>query len=178
MDYYPIAPSAWETDVPKFFEFECNQLPKLRAAGSNPVFRSKADRMMPNRHHLFLYYDRPLQIYLHKGWRSTKKSCAPAQRSAFRGPRGERNGNAGGQIPPSGRECTACQGEHNPAFRKELPEAKSLKPFLISSCNSLWASPLAVECCSSGLCPRCANIVTLCAETLAARFSGAGCCPR
>ena len=54
-----------------------HQLPKLRAAGSNPVFRSKADRMMPNGHHLFLYYDRPLQIYLHKGWRSTKKKlCA------------------------------------------------------------------------------------------------------
>jgi hypothetical protein len=62
--------------------------------------------MMPNWHHLFLYYDRPLQIYLHKGWRSTKKSCAPAQRSAFRDPRGERNGNAGGQIPFPDGKCT------------------------------------------------------------------------
>ena len=130
---------------------------------------------MPNRHHLFFcaMTDRCKFICIRDGVVQKKSLCA-AQRSAFRGPRGERNGNAGGQIPPSGRECTACQGEHNPAFRKELPEAKSLKPFLISSCNSPWAAPSAREPCSKGLCTQCDNICTPWAQTTTTTFYSKG----
>ena len=69
-----------------------HQLPKLRAAGSNPVFRSKANRMMPNGHHFFCARTGPLQTCLHKGLDGQQKRLCAAQRFAFWSPRGQRTG--------------------------------------------------------------------------------------
>ena len=52
-----------------------HQLPKLRAAGSNPVFRSKADRMMQIIRFFCAMTDR-CKPCLHKGWNGAKKGCA------------------------------------------------------------------------------------------------------
>ena len=64
-----------------------HQLPKLRAAGSNPVFRSKANWMMPNGHHFFCARTGPLQTCLHKGLDGQQKRLCAAQRFAFWSPR-------------------------------------------------------------------------------------------
>ena len=53
-----------------------HQLPKLRAAGSNPVFRSKANRMMPTGIIFFLCPDRTVANCLHKELDGHKKACA------------------------------------------------------------------------------------------------------
>ena len=53
-----------------------HQLPKLRAAGSNPVFRSKANRMMPTGIIFFCARTGPLQTCLHKELDGHKKGCA------------------------------------------------------------------------------------------------------
>ncbi len=80
-----------------------HQLPKLRAAGSNPVFRSKANLRMMQIIRFFCARTEPLQTCLHKGLDGHKKGCA------------QHNGLLSGAPAVSGT------GMHSPPGRAKSP---------------------------------------------------------
>ena len=69
-----------------------HQLPKLRAAGSNPVFRSKANRRMMQIIRFFVPGQDRCKLVCIRDWMGNKKRLCAAQRFAFWSPRGQRTG--------------------------------------------------------------------------------------
>ena len=158
-----------------------HQLPKLRAAGLNPVFRSKANRMMPNGHHFFCARTGPLQTCLHKGLDGQQKRLCAAQRFAFWSPRGQRTG-----MPEAksrfGRECRRPNPASHRESRRPNPAShrgsrRYPRP-TASSCNSPWARTPARRPSSKGYCPRRNKFVAPWAHTPPTTISSKGYRPR
>ena len=107
-----------------------HQLPKLRAAGSNPVFRSKKRMICIIR---FFCIRADVASLLAKGGTGYKKrgcvsipsffeSAPAASGKGMAEPQShQRGGNAGGQIPQM-RGMRSPQGEHNPAGSEGMAE--------------------------------------------------------
>ena len=70
-----------------------HQLPKLRAAGSNPVFRSKANRRMMQIIRFFVPGQDRCKLVCIRDWMGNKKGCA------------QHNGLLSGAPAASAREC-------------------------------------------------------------------------
>ena len=88
-----------------------HQLPKLRAAGSNPVFRSKKRMMQIIR---FFCIRAAVASLLAKGGTGYKKRGCVSIPSFFES-----------APAASGKGMRSPQGEHNPARADGMPEAKS-----------------------------------------------------
>ena len=83
-----------------------HQLPKLRAAGSNPVFRSKANRRMMQIIRFFVPGQDRCKLVCIRDWMGNKKGCA------------QHNGLLSGAPAASARECR----RPNPV-RASIPQA-------------------------------------------------------
>ena len=146
-----------------------HQLPKLRAAGSNPVFRSKANRRMMQIIRFFVPGQDRCKLVCIRDWMGNKKGCA------------QHNGLLSGAPAASARECR----RPNPV-RASIPEAKPrLTPGIqevpcptASSCNSPWARTPARRPSSKGYCPQRNKFVAPWAHTPPTTISSKGYRPR
>ena len=146
-----------------------HQLPKLRAAGSNPVFRSKANRMMPNGHHFFCARTGPLQTCLHKGLDGQQKRLSA------------HNGLLSGAPAASARECRRPNPASGGDSEGQIPfgqESRRHPRPTASSCNSPWALTPARRPSSKGYCPRRNKFVAPWAHTPPTTISSKGYRPR
>ncbi len=77
------------------------------SGGSNPSLSAKANRMIFIIRFFCVLLEQ-CKLACISEWQNTKKDVPGHIRFAFRRPRGERGGNAGGQIPPSGLNTLFC----------------------------------------------------------------------
>ena len=101
-----------------------HQLPKLRAAGSNPVFRSRKPTDDEN-HPFFCIRTEPMQARLQKEPDGYKKGGAPAHPVFLKAPlrRGGREWRS--PNPAEAEGMHRPQGEHNPAEAEGMAEPQS-----------------------------------------------------
>ena len=147
-----------------------HQLPKLRAAGSNPVFRSKANRRMMQIIRFFVPGQDRCKLVCIRDWMGNKKGFA------------QHNGLLSGAPAASARECRRPNPASHRESRRPNPAShrgsrRYPRP-TASSCNSPWARTPARRPSSKGYCTQRNKFVAPWAHTPPTTISSKGYRPR